>query len=156
MDSFKSSKIVRYKIKNPATEIPSSFCSIWTHEEEKQLLEELKNGMDEDDIAINHQRTVGGIRARVRLIAYKMHINSYPMSEIIEKTKLTEEEIMNAIERRNNKTKKTNQENTNGHGQTVTVKIENTSSELQAKIDALDKKMDIVLSILQNMTMNEY
>jgi len=46
---------------------------IWTDEEEKQLLEEIDKDMKKNEIAIKHNRTIGGINSRIIKIAYKIY-----------------------------------------------------------------------------------
>ena len=60
----------------------------WTNQEETLLLEEISKNMDIELIAQSHNRTVGGINARRREIAYKLYKNDIPVEEIIVKTKL--------------------------------------------------------------------
>ena len=78
----------------------------WTDKEETILLEELNQNINIDLISQNHKRTVGGIHSRCREIAYKMFINNISMEEIINKTKLNEEQIIETIKKRKNTPKK--------------------------------------------------
>ena len=98
-------------IKNlsPEKDYPSNFCQKWTNEEENIMLEELNKNLDIDTIAQNHSRTVGGIRARVRQLAYEMYLKNISLEEISEKTKLNETSIKEVIDFRQkcNKNKKT-------------------------------------------------
>lgn len=153
MDIFKTRKMKFFKANHPDIEIPSSFCKLWSNEEEEQLLKELENGMEEEDIANIHQRTLGGIHSRICLIAYKMYIKSFSMTDIIKKTKLSESEIMNSVNRRQKIKQNINQKNTNT--QSISVQIDMT--ELQVKIDDINKKMDKILTLLQNnVLLNDY
>jgi hypothetical protein len=52
----------------------------------KLLLDELSKNITIEVIAQLHKRTIGGINARRREIAYKMHSNNISMEEIISKT----------------------------------------------------------------------
>ena len=72
----------------------------WTGLEEKQLLEEIEGGVDVKQIAVNHRRTAGGIRSRIKLIAYEMYTHKYSMSEIISRTKLTEIQVLEEVKKR--------------------------------------------------------
>jgi hypothetical protein len=81
---------------------PSNIGSKWTNKEDETLLEEIANNISFQEIALNHKRTTGGIHARRREIAYKMHLEYDSMEEIIKKTKLSEEEIALTINRRAN------------------------------------------------------
>ena len=155
MDDFHAAKIERFKNKFPDKEIPTSFCKNWSYEEEKQLLEELQNNMEEEDIAIIHQRTIGGIRSRIRLLVYKMYLKEYPMSEMITKTKLSETEIRDIIDRKQNYNKTTNNNSViTPNTQSIHVKIDMV--DLQVQIDSLNKKMDKILSLLEKFDLSEY
>jgi hypothetical protein len=50
----------------------TSVGSMWTVEEEKQLIESLRNDKSIDDIAKEHKRTTGGIKSRINLMAVNM------------------------------------------------------------------------------------
>jgi len=85
------------KSKNPDKEYPSNIGQKWTNEEEKLLLEELSKNIDIKIIAQSHNRTIGGINARRSRIAYKLYSNNISMEEIILKTKLGENQIIETI-----------------------------------------------------------
>lgn len=93
-------KLNRIKEFNPDVEFPSSFGKKWTTEEESQLLDEIARNINQDQIAILHNRTFGGISSRLREIAYKMYLQQIPIDIIINKTKLTKEEINDSINKR--------------------------------------------------------
>jgi hypothetical protein len=78
----------------------------WSEEEEQKLLEELNKNMNIELIAKMHNRTIGGIKARCKEIAYKLHINNMSIEEIILKTKLDEDQIIETIKKRQNNPKK--------------------------------------------------
>jgi len=94
------------KSQNPDKEYPSNTGQKWTDEEETLLLEELSKNNDIQAIAQLHNRTTGGINARRREIAYKLYSNNNSMEEIILKTKLDEDQIIETIKRRQNNVKK--------------------------------------------------
>jgi predicted nucleic acid-binding Zn-ribbon protein len=79
---------------------PSNMGKKWNDEEEAALLDELEKDMDITEIAQNHKRTVGAISFRLEDIAYKMHSKEVPMEEITRKTRLTEEQIAETIQKR--------------------------------------------------------
>lgn len=87
----------KLKLQNPDKEYPSNIGQKWTIEEENILLEELDKNIDINLIAQSHNRTIGGIIGRQKDIAYKMHINKIPIEEIIIKTKLSQELILETI-----------------------------------------------------------
>ena len=78
----------------------------WTDEEERLLLEELSKNIDIQLIAQCHNRTTGGINARRKEIAYKLYSNNNSMEEIILKTKLDEDQIIETIKKLQNNLKK--------------------------------------------------
>ena len=94
---MESSMLKMLKSKNPDKEYPSNIGQKWTNEEEKLLLEELSKNIDIQIIAQSHNRTIGGINARRRRIAYKLYSNNISMEEIILKTKLDENQIIETI-----------------------------------------------------------
>ena len=94
------------KSQNPDKEYPSNTGQKWTDEEETLLLEELNKNIDIQAIAQRHNRTTGGINSRRREIAYKLYSNNNSMEEIILKTKLDEDQIIETIKRRQNNVKK--------------------------------------------------
>lgn len=94
------------KTKNPDTEYPTNMGQKWTDEEENTLLQELDKNINIEIIAQTHNRTIGGIRGRQRTIAYNMYVKKVSIEEIIRKTKLDKEQIMETITRKENPQKK--------------------------------------------------
>ena len=110
-----SNMLKMLKSQNPDKEYPSNAGQKWTDNEETQLLEELKQNIDIETISQKHNRTIGGINSRRRVIAYNMHLKNISLEEIIEQTKLDFECITETIKRRqtvkqkkNKRDKKTN------------------------------------------------
>ena len=92
-------KMLKYQ--NPDKDYPSNIGQKWTNEEESSLLEELSKNMDIQVIAQSHNRTTGGINARRKEIAYKLYNNNnISMEEIILKTKLDEDQIIETVKKR--------------------------------------------------------
>ena len=94
------------KSQNPDKDYPSNTGQKWTDEEETLLLEELSKNIDIQLIAQFHNRTIGGINARRREIAYKLYSNNTSMEDIILKIKLDEDQIIETIKKRQNNPKK--------------------------------------------------
>ena len=94
------------KSKNPDKEYPSNYGQKWTDEEENTLLQELDKNINIEIIAQTHNRTIGGIRGRQRTIAYNMYVKDASIEEIIIKTKLDKEQILETITRKENPQKK--------------------------------------------------
>ena len=88
------------KTKNPDTDYPTNMGQKWTDEEENTLLQELDKNINIEIIAQTHNRTIGGIRGRQRTIAYNMYVKNVSIEEIIRKTKLDKEQIMETITRK--------------------------------------------------------
>ena len=72
----------------------------WTDSEEFDLIGELNNNVSLETISQNHGRTVGGIKSRQRLIAYKMFVRNIPKENIVSQLNLDIETINKTIERR--------------------------------------------------------
>ena len=94
------------RISNEDKEYPSNTGQKWTDEEETLLLEELSKNIDIQLISQFHNRTIGGINARRREIAYKLYSNNTSMEDIILKTKLDEDQIIETIKKRQHNPKK--------------------------------------------------
>ena len=90
------------KTKNSDKEYPSNLGQKWSDEEEILLLEELSKNIDIQLIAQSHNRTIGGINARRKQIVYKLYSNNISIEEIILKTKLEKDQIIEIIKRRQN------------------------------------------------------
>ena len=88
------------KTKKTDTDYPTNLGKKWEETEETQLLDELNKNIPISEIAILHNRTPGGISARLRVIAYNMYTNNIPMEKIIEATKLSIIQINDAIQKR--------------------------------------------------------
>lgn len=70
---------------------------LWTKEEDEKLLNELALNINIKDISHNHKRNIGGIKARIKKIAVDMHEKNIPINVITDKTKLSELEINNIV-----------------------------------------------------------
>jgi hypothetical protein len=66
----------------------------WTNYEEQFLLNQIKENITINDIAVNHKRTTGAINARIKEIAYKMYMNGISIEEIELKTKINCEQLL--------------------------------------------------------------
>lgn len=164
MNAEKLNKIKEF---NPDVEFPSSFGKKWTIEEESQLLDEIERNINQDQIAILHNRTFGGISSRLREIAYKMYIQHIPIDTIILKTKLTKEEINDSINRRElAKKQKQNKEiikpqQNNEIEHTIHIKQSNNEKEIleiknhiclvENKLISIESKLDKLFIILESL-----
>ncbi len=126
---------------NPDKEYPANTGVKWSDEEDKILLEEIGNNIDFETIAENHKRTIGGIHARRREIAYKMYLSSNSIEEIVSKTKLSRDDINLTITKKQNATdKKQLKENSNN----IAITVSDKSDVSQLKSDIVSMKSDIV------------
>ena len=99
---MESSMLQWLKTKYSDKEYPSNLGQKWSDEEEILLLEELSKNIDIQLIAQSHNRTIGGINARRKQIVYKLYSNNISIEEIILKTKLEKDQIIEIIKRRQN------------------------------------------------------
>ena len=91
-DKFKAMVIV-----NP-DKYPSRMGQPWMADETTDLLKAVADGQPMKDIAAYHERTIGGIRARLCTIAAELHFkDKMSMKDIFKKTGLSTGEIENAI-----------------------------------------------------------
>ena len=140
-----------FETKNPDIDYPTNMGQKWTDEEEKTLLQELDKNINIEIIARTHNRTIGGIRGRQRLIAYNMYVKKVSIEEIIRKTKLDEEQIMETITRKENpqkrvRVKKVTQE-TNIEPKKVS--LENEIIEMRCEIKELKKTMKELVKMMR-------
>ena len=75
---FKNIKLLQESGKD----YPKNLGKLWTKDEEQLLLQELSENFDIEKIAINHERTSGGIISKINDIAYKMYIDNISIDEI--------------------------------------------------------------------------
>jgi 5-methylcytosine-specific restriction endonuclease McrA len=96
----KSLMLKNIKAKYPERNYPSALGERWSKEEDQNLLNEVKENLDVKTIANNHNRTIGGIKARIEKIAYDMHKNNANIDDIIISTKLTEKQILEIVRKK--------------------------------------------------------
>lgn len=67
----------------------------WTPQEDEKLLLSITNGKTTNEIALEHQRTVGGIESRLRTIAIRMlDVDKTPIENVSATLRLSVEEIL--------------------------------------------------------------
>lgn len=82
---------------------PARHGQPWSDEEIQKLLQAVKRKQTHEQIAESHQRSTGGIRARLRQLAADYYFNdSRPIEEIIQFTGLDKATILDTISRRQN------------------------------------------------------
>uniref|UniRef100_A0A6C0D5I4 AAA+ ATPase domain-containing protein n=1 Tax=viral metagenome TaxID=1070528 RepID=A0A6C0D5I4_9ZZZZ len=75
----------------------------WSQEEEKLLLERIKEGKSHNDISIEFKRTRGGISSHIKDLAIKYYNDDEPIEIIQHITRLSKDIIMEAVEHQKNK-----------------------------------------------------
>jgi hypothetical protein len=72
----------------------------WREPEVSTLLKEIKDGITIQEIAKSHKRTEGGIRSRLREIAYDKYKDKMSINDIVELTRLSKDDVIDVINRR--------------------------------------------------------
>ena len=72
----------------------------WREPEVTTLLKEIKDGITIQEIAKSHKRTEGGIRSRLREIAYDKYKEQMSINDIMELTRLSKDDVIDTITRR--------------------------------------------------------
>jgi len=81
-----------------ASNYPSRMGQPWEEEELVKLLRSIQKKKSIEEIANEHDRTVGGIASRIRKLAVEYHYNDKrPIEEIQKYTGLSKEQIVTAI-----------------------------------------------------------
>ena len=71
----------------------------WSEIEDENLLQELEENISINNIAINHKRTPNAITMRIGRIAYQLVLDNIDVETILEKTKLSPEQLYTYIKR---------------------------------------------------------
>ena len=130
----------------PNSETPDAKGKRWLHEEDEQLLLYFKNGTNMTEIAYHHKRTEGGIRSRLRTIAYDMYCKEIPMEEITQKTGVSYSDILDMVERKKTNVEKKKVVNkspppsTYGDSETTTVN-EPTLQQIHTEVQTMKTEM---------------
>jgi len=119
------------------------------------MLEELNKNLDIDTIAQNHGRTVGGIKARVKLFAYEMYLKNISIEEIAEKTKLNETSIKEIIDFKKNYNKNKQTEKVKNYKKTtdnilISIK-QNDYNELKTELKEVNTELTDIKNEIKNM-----
>ena len=132
----------------------------WLPEEEQKLLDYISNGMNIETIAIEHKRSEGGIKSKLREIAYKLHCNNTPMEEIIQKTRLSETEISetvskkNALESKSAFGKKTNTKSSITKSTVIDDELNKNSEPSNCAIDEVFKEIKTMKNEINGLNKN--
>ena len=79
---------------------PARMGQPWTEDEIAKLANEVAEKKTFEEIAKEHQRTVGGVVAYLKNMAYHNHKAGKTVEEIVEMTGLNDKQIAKAIEKR--------------------------------------------------------
>lgn len=86
---------------NEPSKYPARMGKAWDDEEIVKLLQSIRKKKSIEDIAIEHERTIGGINSRRRELAADYWFNDKrPIEEIMKFTGLTKEQVEDVIKRR--------------------------------------------------------
>ena len=125
---------------------PSRMGKGWTWDEDTKLLEEVRNGVDLENIARAHERTEGGIWCHLCVIAHRMFTENRPMGEIMAVTGLSEREIIDHIKKNDaNKEKKEEKKQERKERKKIEKKTEDPShlTESVSKLEIVNLISDI-------------
>jgi hypothetical protein len=148
---MESSFLKVIKSRNPDKSYPSNTGQKWTDGEEILLLEELEENINIDLIAQRHDRTIGGINCRRKEIAYKLYNNNISIEEIINKTKLSDNQIKEIIKKKNKiKNNEFLEENKKD------ILIESEYLEIKNDIDEIKNEINEIKNILKNIMMKVF
>ena len=87
---------------NEKQKYPANMGKAWLDDELLQLLQNVRKKKTHEEIAGEHQRTVGGITSRLREIAADYHTEGRSMESIMKFTGLSEDIIKETIKKRKN------------------------------------------------------
>ena len=121
----------------------------WLEEEDTRLLKSLQGKKNIQLIADEHQRTIGGIRSRQRVIAVDYYFeNKLPIEDIMKYTCLTRTEIENSIEKQNalESAKELRKR----------VKKDTPSDEIISLLRDINQKLDILINSKFEIWENEF
>jgi len=129
----------------------------WLSDEDAKLCQEIKSNISYDDIALEHKRTLGGIKSRViSHIMYPKYKNENTsideLASIYNIEKDLIEKYIQKIENPSTKQQTTNKNKENKHticDNTYTDKITSLKlNSLENKLMILEQKLDYIISII--------
>ena len=111
----------------PKSNYPARMGKAWDDHETLNLLKKIRENKTVDTIAKEHERTVGGITSRLRVLAYEFYEEGKTIDQIKKYTGLSTEQIANDISKREYK---------------KALKEKKQEVKNKLKEDPLDKKMN--------------
>ena len=132
-----------------SSKYPARMGKGWDQEEIVKLLDSIRNKKSIEEIATEHERTVGGINSRRRGIATDYYFNNNLSIDKIQKfTGLTGEEIEDAIKRYRNRKKVVEEINTMPNQLEEFTKPKSKASEIaELKIRALTLNLSTIFTL---------
>jgi len=97
------------KLREDNPSLPARIGEKWTDTEETDVLNEIAEGVSTDIIAQSRERTHSSIKGRLLHIAYRMYIQNIPMTDIILKTRVSEDDLRIKIDKERQKSVNTKQ-----------------------------------------------
>ena len=111
----------------PKSNYPARMGKAWDDHETLNLLKKKRENKTVDTIAKEHERTVGGITSRLRVLAYEFYEEGKTIDQIKKYTGLSTEQIADSISKRE-------------YAKSIKERKQNLKNKL--KEDPLDKKMN--------------
>ena len=111
----------------PKSNYPARMGKAWDDHETLNLLKKIRENKTVDTIAKEHERTVGGITSRLRVLAYEFYEEGKTIDQIKKYTGLSTEQIADSISKRE-------------YAKSIKERKQNLKNKL--KEDPLDKKMN--------------
>ena len=96
--------------------IDKNIGKAWSTDEENKLIEELKT-LNIEEIATLHQRTIGGIEARIRVIGCRLLQQGIKINDVCEMLKVSDTILQKSMNMR----KKSNRLNNNDNETVITL-----------------------------------
>ena len=66
----------------------------WSNQEEEQLINEINEGLDDEEIAKRHQRSLGAIKIRVKKIAVRLYDKGEDLESIKQNLRIEPNEVL--------------------------------------------------------------
>ena len=111
----------------PKSNYPARMGKAWDDHETLNLLKKIRENKTVDTIAKEHERTVGGITSRLRVLAYEFYEEGKTIDQIKKYTGLSTEQIADSISKKE-------------YAKSIKERKQNLKNKL--KEDPLDKKMN--------------
>ena len=123
---------------------PARMGKAWSDEEVAKLLKSVQKKKSLEEIAAEHERTVGGIKSHLKVVAVDYHFNNNLSYEEIQKyTGLTRDEIQDAIVKYEYKNRLKESKREAVHVEPPSP--EPTLTDVIARLDNIEIKLNVLL-----------